>query len=200
MKKIMLALSMLIFITGCSTNTKAPEKKPVATITFIDGSVIELELYPEVAENTVNNFIYLANDGFYDGLIFHRIINEFMIQGGDPNGIGTGGPGYAIAGEFSDNGYEKNTLSHEFGVISMARSQDFNSAGSQFFITNADSTFLDGQYAAFGKLISGEDVLLEKSKIEVNADHYPLNVEAATIKTITVETFNHNYPEPKKVD
>ena len=131
---------------------------PVVTFEMEDGGVIKAELYPEIAPNTVNNFISLVKKGFYDGLIFHRVISGFMIQGGDPKGIGIGGPGYSIKGEFTGNGF-KNTLSHEKGVLSMARAGDPNSAGSQFFIVHEDSTFLDGQYAGFGSVTEGMDVV-----------------------------------------
>ena len=133
-------------------------QNPIATITMEDGGVIKLELYPEIAPNTVKNFIHLANSGFYDGVIFHRVIEGFMIQGGDPDGRGTGGPGYRIKGEFSNNNH-KNELSHERGVISMARAQDYNSASSQFFIMHKDAAYLDGAYAAFGQVTSGMEVV-----------------------------------------
>ena len=132
---------------------------PIATITMADGRVMTAELYPEKAPNTVNNFISLANKGFYDGLIFHRVIPGFMIQGGDPTGTGMGGPGYSIKGEFSANGFKKNTLKHTRGVLSMARSMMKDSAGSQFFVMHADAPHLDGQYAAFGKVIEGIEVV-----------------------------------------
>ena len=144
-----------------------------AEIIMEDGGVIKLELYKEVAPITVENFVNLANKGFYDGLIFHRVISGFMIQGGDPLGIGIGGPGYSIKGEFELNGI-KNDLSHIRGVISMARSADFNSAGSQFFICHADATFLDRQYAAFGKVVSGMDVVDRIASVETNYNDKPL--------------------------
>src|SRR5690625_5247775 len=134
------------------------QDSPIATITMGDGDQIQIELYPDIASNTVNNFISLAEDGFYDGLIFHRVIPGFMIQGGDPDGNGTGGPGYAIKGEFSSNGFE-NDLKHHRGVISMARSADPDSAGSQFFIMAEDSSHLDEDYAAFGQVTDGMDVI-----------------------------------------
>ena len=170
---LLLALVLLVSLTaltGCKSNdSKTPtqsitaytlknEKDPVATITMENGGVITVELYPDVAPNTVANFITLANQGFYDGLIFHRVIKGFMIQGGDPNGNGTGGSGYSIKGEFSANGFD-NKLSHTRGVISMARSSSFDSAGSQFFIMHADGTYLDTQYAAFGEVVDGMDVV-----------------------------------------
>jgi len=144
-----------------------------AEIIMEDGGVIKLELYKDVAPITVENFVNLANKAFYDGLIFHRVISGFMIQGGDPLGIGIGGPGYSIKGEFELNGI-KNDLSHKRGVISMARSADFNSAGSQFFICHADATFLDRQYAAFGKVVSGMDVVDRIASVETNYNDKPL--------------------------
>lgn len=170
---------------------------PVATIVVKDYGTITLELYPELAPNTVNNFIELANSGFYDGLIFHRIIKDFMIQGGDPQGIGIGGPGYSIAGEFADNGYEQNTLSHEKGVISMARSNDPDSAGSQFFITSADSTYLDRQYAAFGKVTTGLEVVDVIQNVETGANDKPL--VDVVIESIRVETNGVVVPEVIKI-
>ena len=154
-----------------------------AEIEMQNGGVIELELNADIAPITVENFVSLANKNFYDGLIFHRVISGFMIQGGDPNGIGTGGPGYCIKGEFAINGV-KNDISHKRGVISMARSQNYNSAGSQFFICHADATFLDGQYAAFGKVISGIDVVDEIAAVKTNFSDKPL--EDQIIKTIRI--------------
>ena len=154
-----------------------------AEIVMEDGGVIKLELYKNIAPITVENFVNLANKGFYDGLIFHRVIAGFMIQGGDPNGIGTGGPGYSIKGEFAVNGV-KNDISHERGVISMARSMSYNSAGSQFFICHADSTFLDGQYAAFGKTIEGIEVVDQIASVRTNFNDKPL--EDQVIKTIRI--------------
>ena len=144
-----------------------------AEIEMANGGVIELELQPDVAPITVENFVSLANKNFYDGLIFHRVISGFMIQGGDPNGIGIGGPGYSIKGEFAANGV-KNDISHKRGVISMARSQNYNSAGSQFFICHADATFLDGQYAAFGAVTSGIEVVDEIANVKTNFNDKPL--------------------------
>ena len=171
------------------------EKNPIVTIVMNDGDVMKLELYPEVAENTVNNFISLVNKGFYDGLTFHRIISGFMIQGGDPDGTGTGGPGYSIPGEFSLNGYD-NSLSHDPGVISMARSQHPDSAGSQFFIMHKKASHLDGSYAAFGKIIEGMDVVNKIAEIATDYSDRPLQPQV--MKTVTVETFGVDYPEPEK--
>lgn len=161
-----------------------------------DNSTITLELYPDKAPNTVNNFVSLVNKGFYDGLIFHRIIPDFMIQGGDPNGNGTGGPGYSIKGEFSENGFE-NDLKHERGVISMARSQLPDSAGSQFFIMVADAPHLDGEYAPFGKVIEGMDVV--DKIVSSKRDKNDKPVEEIKMKQITVDTKGIDYEEPKKL-
>ena len=177
---------------------------PIATIEMADGSVIRIELYPDVAENTVKNFIYLANTGFYDGVIFHRVIEGFMIQGGDPDGTGTGGPGYRIKGEFSNNHYD-NDLKHERGVISMARQGNpyfpasaYNTAGSQFFIMHADSEHLDGDYAAFGRVIEGMDVVDAIAAVETDANDRPL-VEQR-METVRVETFGVDYGEPERIE
>ena len=160
-------------ITITSKNTK-PSSLPIATLIIKDYGTVTLELYPNMAPKTVENFITLANSGFYDGLIFHRIIADFMIQGGDPLGLGTGGPGYTIPGEFASNGFKANTLSHTKGIISMARSADPNSAGSQFFITSANATFLDGEYAAFGKVILGIEVIDNVQSVKTDSLDHPL--------------------------
>ena len=168
---------------------------PIITIETNEG-VIKAELYPEIAPNTVNNFVSLAGKGFYNGTIFHRVIPGFMIQGGDPQGTGMGGPGYSIKGEFSGNGFPNN-LKHTRGVLSMARAMNPNSAGSQFFIMVEDAPHLDGQYAAFGKVISGME---EADRIvNVSRDYSDRPYEEQTIKSITVETFGESYPEPEKV-
>jgi hypothetical protein len=159
-----------------------------------NGNKIVLELYPEVAPNTVKNFISLVKKGFYDGLIFHRVIADFMIQGGCPNGTGMGGPGYGIRGEFASNGFD-NPVKHERGVISMARAANPNSAGSQFFIMHADGFFLDGQYAAFGKVIEGLDAVDAIASVDTNHADRPL-VEQK-IKSITVDTQGKEYGEPE---
>ena len=171
-------------------------QNPIATITMKNGKQITLELYPDVAPNTVNNFISLANSGFYDGLIFHRVIRGFMIQGGCPNGTGTGGPGYGIKGEFTQNGF-KNSLKHERGVISMARAMDPNSAGSQFFIMHADAPHLDGAYAAFGAVTSGMDVV--DAIADEYTDHRDKPYEPQVMQSVRVETFGVTYPAPVKV-
>ena len=169
-------------------------KNPIVTITMENGGVIKAELYPEIAPNTVNNFIDLINKGFYDGLIFHRVITGFMIQGGDPEGNGMGGPGYSIKGEFSRNGF-KNELKHTKGVLSMARTMDPNSAGSQFFIMVADAPHLDGQYASFGKVIEGMEVADEI--VNTKTDYSDRPYEDQVIKSMTVETFGETYSEPE---
>ncbi len=170
-------------------------KNPIVTINMNDGSVIKLELYPEIAENTVKNFISLINSGFYNGLIFHRVIDGFMIQGGCPKGIGTGGPGYTIKGEFAHNGV-KNDLKHERGVVSMARAMDPDSAGSQFFIMHETSPHLDGSYAAFGKVTEGMDVVDKIAAVQTDREDRPLNEQK--IASMTVDTFGVEYEAPKK--
>ncbi len=170
-------------------------KNPVITITMENGDVMKAELYPEVAPNTVNNFLSLAGKGFYDGLIFHRVIKGFMIQGGCPDGTGMGGPGYSIKGEFNQNGFQ-NDLRHTPGVLSMARAMHPDSAGSQFFIMHETSPHLDGAYAAFGQIIEGMDVV---NKIaDVRTDYSDRPMKEQRIKSITVETFGETYPEPER--
>ena len=169
---------------------------PIATITMENGSKIVCELYPDIAPESVRNFISLCNRGFYNGLIFHRVISGFMIQGGCPQGTGMGGPGYCIKGEFKLNGVANN-ISHKRGVLSMARAQTPNSGGSQFFIMHEDGDFLDGQYAAFGAVTEGMDVVDAIAAVRTNAQDRPL--EDQKIKSITVETFGEEYPEPDKL-
>lgn len=168
---------------------------PKVTFTMQDGKQIVAELYPDVAPNTVNNFIALVKSGFYDGLCFHRIIRGFMIQGGCPNGTGTGGPGYSIKGEFASNGFN-NTLKHTRGVLSMARAMDKNSAGSQFFIMHADAPHLDGNYAAFGEVVEGMDVVDEIADQYTDFSDRPY--EPQIIQKVTVETDGKEYPAPVK--
>ena len=171
---------------------------PIVTIELAEsGQVMTGELYPEKAPNTVCNFIALANSGFYDGLIFHRVIPGFMIQGGDPDGTGMGGPGYAIRGEFSGNGFEKNDIKHTLGVLSMARSMDPDSAGSQFFIMVGDAPHLDGQYAAFGKVLENVEAAVELSRVPRSMMNDKPK-KAQTIKTIRVDTQGEEYPAPEK--
>lgn len=169
---------------------------PIVTFEMENGDIIKAELYPEIAPNTVNNFISLINQGFYDGLIFHRVIKGFMIQGGDPEGTGMGGPGYGIKGEFASNGF-KNDLAHEAGVLSMARSMMPNSAGSQFFIMHKDSPHLDGDYAAFGKVTEGMDVVDKIAESKTDRSDRP--VDEVKIKKVTVDTFGQEYQEPEKM-
>jgi peptidyl-prolyl cis-trans isomerase B (cyclophilin B) len=170
-------------------------QNPIITIEMASGKVIKAELYPDIAPNTVNNFISLITKGFYDGLIFHRVINGFMLQGGCPDGTGMGGPGYGIKGEFSGNGF-KNDLKHDAGVLSMARSQSPNSAGSQFFIMHKLSPHLDGQYAAFGKVVEGMDVVNEIADTATDFRDKPETDQK--IAKVTVETFGETYPEPEQ--
>ena len=169
---------------------------PVVTIEMENGGVIKAELYPDVAPNTVNNFISLIQKGFYDGVIFHRVISGFMLQGGDPKGTGTGGPGYSIRGEFTANGF-RNALKHSRGVLSMARTMAPNSAGSQFFIMHADAPHLDGQYASFGRVTEGLDVVDAIAAVRTDYNDRPRIPQV--MKKVTVETFGVEYPEPEKV-
>ena len=203
--------TMLIALAGCTnknissqdtdeeneTTVESTGELPVATIKVKDFGTIKAELYPDKAPNTVNNFISLANSGFYDGLIFHRVIEGFMNQGGDPDGVGTGGPGYSIKGEFSNNGYTNNDLKHTAGVLSMARANDPDSAGSQFFIMAEEASYLDGDYAAFGKVIEGMDVVEAINSVETNSNDKPL--KDVVIESITVDTKGINYKEPEKM-
>ena len=202
---LVLTVSVML-LPGCGS--KAPEEEkfdiesyskahPLAVINVKDFGTIYVELYEDVAPNTVNNFISLANSGFYNGVIFHRVIKNFMIQGGDPEGTGYGGPGYNIAGEFNANGF-KNELKHTRGVISMARgAYDFNSQGSQFFIMHVDYPSLDGQYSSFGKVISGLDVVDAIAEVKTNSSDKPLT--DVVMESVKVETWGVNYPEPVKV-
>ena len=169
---------------------------PIVTFEMADGKTFRAELYPDVAPNTVNNFISLVRKGFYDGIIFHRVIAGFMIQGGDPDGIGTGGPGYHIKGEFSANGV-KNALRHTRGVLSMARAGHPDSAGSQFFVMHADADYLDGQYAAFGKVTEGMETVDAIAKTPTDFRGRPKTEQR--MKKVTVETFGVEYPEPVRV-
>ena len=204
-KKSFLAslLAGTLALVGCSYKAPysdevrtAPDELPIATIVVKDFGTIEAELYPHIAPNTVNNFISLANSGFYDGLTFHRIIKDFMIQGGDPEGTGMGGPGYSIYGEFTKNKF-KNDLAHTEGVLSMARSQNKNSAGSQFFIVTKDSPHLDGQYASFGKVINGLDIVHKIENVETDSNDKPIN--SVVIESIKVDTKGVEYKSPDKM-
>ena len=168
---------------------------PIVTITMENGDVMKAELYPDIAPNTVNNFISLVKKGFYDEVIFHRVIKGFMIQGGDPQGIGIGGPGYSIKGEFAQNGF-KNDLAHTPGVLSMARSMMPDSAGSQFFIMHKAAPHLDGAYAAFGKIIEGMDIVNKIAETDTDYSDRPLDEQK--MKKVTVDTMGTEYPEPEK--
>ncbi len=169
---------------------------PIVTFEMENGGVIRAELYPDIAPNTVNNFISLVKKGFYDGVIFHRVISGFMLQGGDPKGTGTGGPGYSIRGEFTSNGF-RNDLKHSRGVLSMARTMAPNSAGSQFFIMHEDAPHLDGQYAAFGRVTEGLDVVDAIAAVRTDYNDRPRIPQV--MKKVTVDTFGVEYPEPEKV-
>ncbi|HVJ49054.1 peptidylprolyl isomerase [Desulfitobacterium sp.] len=223
---LLVCVSLILFtITGCGTtaqntanntnntstsntptnsNTPAPtnggtqsnSKNPIVTITMASGEEIKVELYPNVAPNTVKNFISLVQKGFYNGTTFHRVMPQFMIQGGDPNGNGTGGPGYSIKGEFTENGF-KNTLKHERGVISMARAKTPDSAGSQFFIMVAPAPDLDGKYAAFGKVLSGMETVDKIVNSQRDQNDKPL--QSQVMKTVTVDTLGVSYGEPEVI-
>lgn len=208
LRKVALLIGVLSLglMIGCSksgskkeaTNEplEPPKELPIASIKIKDYGTIEAELYPHLAPNTVNNFIELSNNKFYDGLIFHRVVNDFVIQGGDPEGTGMGGPGYAIAGEFENNGF-RNDIKHEAGVLSMARSQHPDSAGSQFFIVTKDAFNLDKEYAGFGKVIKGMDIVDKINTVEVgNMDKPKENI---IIESISVDTKGIEYPEAKKI-
>lgn len=204
----------VIGLVGCASNmdskeekkndetwnqkVEAPEELPTATIKIKDYGTVIAELYPNKAPNTVNNFISLANSGFYDGLTFHRVIEGFMIQGGCPEGNGTGGPGYSIKGEFTNNGYEYNNLAHTEGVLSMARSTNPDSAGSQFFIMSGESPHLNGEYAAFGTVTEGLDIIKNINSVETNSNDKPLT--DVIIEEIRVDTKGIDYPQPVKIE
>ena len=213
---VMCFLSLMLVSCGKSeTNSKSEDKSsvsenndksqdsitesgdlPIATIEIENYGTVKAELYPKIAPNTVDNFISLSNSGFYNGLTFHRVIKDFMIQGGDPKGDGTGGPDYAIKGEFTSNGFE-NSLKHTEGVLSMARSRQPDSAGSQFFIMTSTSSHLDGEYAAFGKVIEGMDIVKKIQEVKTNSNDKP--IENVVIKSITVDTKGVKYSEPEKI-
>ena len=189
----------VFLLTGCSNDEEITEN-PIVTMEIEDYGTIKIELYPEYAPNTVANFVSLIENGFYDGLTFHRLVPGFVLQGGDPDGDGTGGPGYTIDGEFKANGYTKNTLSHDKGVISMARSMDYDSAGSQFFIVLDDSakSSLDGMYAGFGRVTEGMEILEEIEANEKIADDATGALEEnITITKVTVDTFGYEYTVEK---
>jgi len=207
--RFLLLFVVLFVIAGCGTsnnheqtndkssdesNNNLVEDNPIVTITMENDEQIIIELFPNIAPNTVNNFISLIEDGFYDGLIFHRVIPDFMVQGGDPDGIGTGGPGYSIKGEFNNNGFT-NDLTHERGVISMARSPEPDSAGSQFFIVHQDSPHLDNEYAGFGQVIEGIEVVDQIASVKRDGSDKPL--EDQVMKSVTVDTRGHEYDQPE---
>lgn len=173
------------------------ENNPVVTINFKGYGEVKIELYPDKAPTTVNNFISLVQDKFYDGLTFHRIIKDFMIQGGDPEGTGMGGPGYSIKGEFAQNGFKENDINHTVGIISMARSQNPDSAGSQFFIVTEDSPHLDGAYAAFGGVISGIEHVMDIEKVDTDSQDKP--AYEVVMESVTVDTKGVEYPKPDKM-
>ncbi|MBU3113964.1 peptidylprolyl isomerase [Clostridium lacusfryxellense] len=219
---LLLTLIFVVFAGGCATKDKekadstpkveqevtpapvvkkptekgANDKNPIVTIQMEDASIIKIELYPEIAPNTVRNFVSLVQSKFYDGLIFHRVITDFMIQGGDPEGTGTGGPGYEISGEFSNNGF-KNDLLHDRGVISMARSADLDSGGSQFFIMVKKTTSLDGDYASFGKVTQGLETVDKIVAVEKDGSDKPIKDQK--MKKVTVDTFGVKYGEVEKM-
>ena len=171
-------------------------QNPIVTFEMENGKKFQAELYPDKAPNTVNNFISLVKKGYYDGLIFHRVIAGFMIQGGDPNGTGTGGPGYHIKGEFAGNGFKQNDIGHVRGVLSMARAQHPDSAGSQFFVMHEDADYLDGQYAGFGKVVEGMETVDEIANTKTDWSDRPY--ETQKMKKVTVEMFGVEYDEPQK--
>ena len=183
MKKLLLFMLILLIVLPFTSSCANDKAMNFVQIEMEDGGSIIIELYPDIAPITVDNFKKLVSESFYEGLIFHRVISGFMIQGGDPDGNGTGGPGYTIKGEFAANGVENN-LSHERGVLSMARAKGYDTAGSQFFIMHADSKGLDGQYAAFGKVIEGMDVVDKIASVEVDEKDKPINEQK--IKAITI--------------
>lgn len=191
---ILLATAGLMI--GCSSKEDTTNH-PIATINIKDYGTVIAELYPEQAPNTVNNFIELSEKGFYNNLTFHRVIDDFVIQGGDPSGDGTGGPGYSIKGEFASNGFNDNTISHTDGVLSMARSMDNDSAGSQFFIVTGDAKYLDGQYAGFGKVVEGMDIVEQIEKLETDTSDKP--TKDVVIDSITIDSNGYKAKKVEKI-
>ncbi len=212
---LILIFGLSILLIGCSTDVTEEENEvkdepvdqtefigeneesPIVTMEMENGGIVTMELYPQIAPNTVNNFISLINDGFYDGLIFHRVVPGFVVQGGDPEGTGMGGPGYSIKGEFEANGHD-NKLRHHRGVVSMARAQDYDSAGSQFFIMESDSLQLDGEYAGFGQVIEGMEVIDEMTELSRDKNDKPL--DPPVIKKMTVDLDSYKFEEPIKIE
>ena len=192
---ILLATAGLMI--GCSSKEENTTNHPIATINIKDYGTVVAELYPEQAPNTVNNFIDLSNKGFYNNLTFHRVIDDFVIQGGDPEGTGMGGPGYSIKGEFSSNGFNDNTISHTDGVLSMARSMDNDSAGSQFFIVTGDARYLDGQYAGFGKVVEGMNIVEQIEKLETDEMDKP--TKDVVIESITIDSNGYKAEKVEKI-
>jgi peptidyl-prolyl cis-trans isomerase B (cyclophilin B) len=198
LKSVRIALLLsIIFLSGCGL-VKKEIPNPVVTMEMANGATIKMELYPDVAPNTVRNFISLIQQGYYDGLTFHRVIPDFMIQGGDKNGDGTGGPGYTISGEFEANGF-RNRLEHTRGVVSMARSKHPDSAGSQFFIMVGDGSHLDGLYAAFGRVLDEESMKTVDAIAMTERDGDDRPLEPQIIRKVTVDTFGEEYEEPEKI-
>lgn len=187
-------ITTVVFSIGCSKNDN---KNPIAKINIKGYGTITAELYPEYAPNTVNNFVELSKKGFYDNLTFHRVVKDFVIQGGDPDGTGTGGPGYSIKGEFSNNGYKENSLSHTEGVLSMARSVENDSAGSQFFIVSGEATYLDGEYAGFGKVIEGMDIINDVENVDTDDNDKPK--KDIIIESITIEDNGYKFNKVDKI-
>lgn len=187
-------ISAIGFLIGCSKNE---QQYPIAKIKVKDYGTITAELYPDYAPNTVNNFIELSKKGFYNNLTFHRVVKDFVIQGGDPDGIGTGGPGYSIKGEFSHNGFTQNSLSHTKGVLSMARSMDNDSAGSQFFIVSGEATYLDGEYAGFGKVIDGMDIVDKIESVDTDDNDKPKT--DIVIESISIEDNGYKFNNVEKI-
>ena len=192
---LLLAMTSAL-VVGCSSKEDV-NNNPIATIKIKDYGTVVAELYPDQAPNTVNNFIELSEKGFYDNLTFHRVINDFVIQGGDPDGIGTGGPGYSIKGEFASNGFEGNNLSHTDGILSMARSMDNDSAGSQFFIVTGDATYLDGEYAGFGKVTEGMDIVERLEKVETDESDKP--TQDIIIESIEIDNNGYKASKVEKI-
>lgn len=198
LKKILILGSLLFLTTGIIMGcSKEDSLNPIAKISIKGYGTITAELYPEQAPNTVDNFIELSTKGFYNGLILHRVVKDFVVQGGDPEGLGIGGPGYFIPGEFSENGFKKNTISHTKGVLSMARGTDYDSAGSQFFIVAEDAKYLDNNYAGFGKVIEGIDIVEKIQSVDVDENDKP--IQDIIIESIVIENNNYKIGKVEKL-